>query len=85
MADAPDNPLAPHTRPPYYAGQPIEFAGYVDDFDRTICAMEFSLDDGASWTAYPTAAEQQLIQEGSPYEIRFAALEWWERVSGQAD
>ena len=52
MADAPDNPLAPHTRPPYYAGQPIEFAGYVDDFDRTICAMEFSLDDGASWTAY---------------------------------
>ena len=35
--------------------------------------------------AYPTAAEQQLIQEGSPYEIRFAALEWWERVSGQAD
>ena len=39
-----------------YAGQPIEFAGYVDDFDRTICAMEFSLDDGASWTAYPTAA-----------------------------
>ena len=56
MADAPDNPLAPHTRPPYYAGQPIEFAGYVDDFDRTICAMEFSLDDGASWTAYPTAA-----------------------------
>lgn len=56
MADAPDNPLAPRTRPPYYAGQPIEFAGYVDDFDRTICAMEFSLDDGASWTAYPTAA-----------------------------
>ena len=37
-------------------GAPIEFAGYVDDFDRTICAMEFSLDDGASWTAYPTAA-----------------------------
>ncbi len=56
MADAPDNPLAPRTRPPYYAGAPIEFAGYVDDFDRTICAMEFSLDDGASWTAYPTAA-----------------------------
>lgn len=28
----------------------------MDDFDRTICAMEFSLDDGASWTAYPTAA-----------------------------
>lgn len=56
VADTSDNPLAPRTRPPYYAGAPIEFAGYVDDFDRTICAMEFSLDDGASWTAYPTAA-----------------------------
>ena len=47
VADTSDNPLAPRTRPPYYAGAPIEFAGYVDDFDRTICAMEFSLDDGA--------------------------------------
>lgn len=56
VADTSDNPLAPRTRPPYYARTPIEFAGYVDDFDRTICAMEFSLDDGASWTAYPTAA-----------------------------
>lgn len=51
-----ENPLAPSTRPPYYAGRPIEFTGYVDDFDRTICAMEFSLDDGESWTAYPTAS-----------------------------
>lgn len=41
---------------PITPGTPIEFAGYVDDFDRAICAMEFSLDDGASWTAYPTAA-----------------------------
>ncbi len=48
--------VAPRTKPPYYAGRPIEFSGYVDDFDRAICAMEFSLDDGASWTAYPTAA-----------------------------
>lgn len=50
------HPLAPATRPPYYVGRPIEFSGYVDDFDRTIAAMEFSLDDGASWTAYPTEA-----------------------------
>ncbi len=49
-------PLAPRTQPPYFAGTPIEFSGYVDDFDRTICAMEFSLDDGRTWTAYPTAA-----------------------------
>ncbi len=56
MPDAADNALVPATRPPYYTGRPIEFAGYVDDFDRTIRAMEFSLDDGASWTAYPTEA-----------------------------
>lgn len=47
---------APRTKPPYYVGRPIEFSGYVDDFDRTIVAMEFSLDEGASWTAYPTQA-----------------------------
>ncbi len=56
MTKATRNPLAPATRPPYYVGRPIEFSGYVDDFDRTIAAMEFSLDDGASWTAYPTEA-----------------------------
>lgn len=48
--------LTPATHPPYYEGRPIEFSGYVDDFDRAICAMEFSLDDGVSWTAYPTQA-----------------------------
>ena len=56
MANESGNPLAPRTRTPYYAGAPIEFAGYVDDFDRAICAIEFSLDDGASWTVYPNAA-----------------------------
>ena len=48
--------LAPRTRPPYYAGRPIAFSGYVDDFEKPIAAMEFSLDGGASWTAYPTEA-----------------------------
>lgn len=56
MAAPNSQPLTPATRPPYYAGRPIEFSGYVDDFDRAIAAMEFSLDDGASWTAYPTEA-----------------------------
>lgn len=49
-------PLAPRTQPPYYAGRPIAFSGYVDDFERPIAAMEFSLDGGTSWTAYPTEA-----------------------------
>lgn len=48
--------IAPRSRPPYYAGAPIEFSGYVDDFERPITAMEFSLDGGVSWTAYPTAS-----------------------------
>ncbi|MEC4273682.1 tyrosine-protein phosphatase [Adlercreutzia sp. R25] len=56
MTGSSEKPLAPSTRPPYYVGCPIELSGYVDDFDRTICAMEFSLDDGTSWTAYPTTA-----------------------------
>ncbi len=46
---------APATEPPYYAGRPILFSGYVDDFEAAITAMEFSLDGGVSWTAYPTA------------------------------
>ena len=54
VADTSDNPLAPRTRPPYYAGAPIEFAGYVDDFEHNVAAMQFSLDDGATWTTYET-------------------------------
>ena len=46
--------LAPSKKPPYFAGRPIEFTGYVDDFERAIAGIEFSLDGGASWTAYAT-------------------------------
>lgn len=35
-------------------GEPVEFDGYVDDFERNVSAMEFSLDGGVTWTAYPT-------------------------------
>ncbi len=37
------------------AGEPIEFDGYVDDFERNVSAMQFSLDGGATWTTYPTS------------------------------
>lgn len=33
-------------------GKPVEFTGYADDYDNHIAAVEFSLDDGESWTSY---------------------------------
>lgn len=36
-------------------GEPLEFDGYVDDFERNVSAMQFSLDGGATWTTYQTA------------------------------
>ena len=35
-------------------GNPIEFEGYADDFDRAIVAVEFSLDDGTTWSRCET-------------------------------
>lgn len=35
-------------------GVPIVFEGWADDYDRRIAAVQFSLDDGATWTEYPT-------------------------------
>lgn len=35
-------------------GDSLEFDGYVDDFERNVSAMQFSLDDGATWTTYQT-------------------------------
>ena len=35
-------------------GRPISFSGYVDDFDQGVSAIQFSLDDGATWTSYDT-------------------------------
>ena len=32
----------------------MTFDGYVDDFERNVAAMQFSLDDGATWTTYET-------------------------------
>lgn len=40
--------------PVYHVGQSIPFSGYADDFDQGIAAIQFSLDDGATWTTYET-------------------------------
>lgn len=39
---------------PHPLGEPIEFEGYAYDFDRAIAAVEFSLDQGSTWTRYET-------------------------------
>lgn len=35
-------------------GEPLEFDGYVDDFEHNVSAMQFSLDGGSTWSTYPT-------------------------------
>lgn len=34
-------------------GEPVEFVGYADDFEHAVAGIQFSLDDGESWTTYP--------------------------------
>lgn len=34
------------------AGQAVTIKGITGDYGRAICALEFSLDDGAHWTRY---------------------------------
>lgn len=33
-------------------GKPVTFTGYADDYGNQIAAVQFSLDDGESWTSY---------------------------------
>lgn len=35
-------------------GESITFEGYADDYDKSIAAIEFSMDDGETWTRYDT-------------------------------
>lgn len=35
-------------------GRPLVFEGYANDYDRRIRAVQFSLDDGETWTTYET-------------------------------
>lgn len=35
-------------------GESVELSGYAMDFDHTIGAVQFSLDDGRNWTTYAT-------------------------------
>lgn len=37
-------------------GQTMTFEGYADDYGTQIVAVEFSLDDGASWASFDVSA-----------------------------
>ena len=37
-------------------GKPMNFEGYADDFDKAIVAVEFSLDNGETWTSFDTTS-----------------------------
>ena len=50
----PDQRLEISTEPPYFVGRAIGFSGWVDDFERNISAVQFSLDGGVHWTEYAT-------------------------------
>lgn len=45
-------------------GVPVSFKGYAHDFDRAITAVQVSLDEGSTWTSYPTsnADPERLVQ-----------------------
>ena len=50
------------------AGTPVVLKGYANDFDKTIAGLEFSLDDGCTWTFRATpgiTAERNLYWEFS--------------------
>lgn len=40
--------------PPYFVGRAVGFSGWVDDFEHSIAAVQFSLDGGVHWTEYAT-------------------------------
>lgn len=35
-------------------GVPLVFEGYANDYDKCIRAVQFSMDDGETWTTYGT-------------------------------
>lgn len=35
------------------AGKPVTTSGYAQDFGEVISAVQFSCDDGKTWTTYP--------------------------------
>ncbi len=39
-------------------GEPLEFEGWADDYDKRIVAVEFSLDGGKTWTSYDTSSSK---------------------------
>lgn len=61
------------------AGVPFRLEGTAYDFGRAICSVQFSLDGGENWTAYPTAGADEVrnlswsfemtLEEAGSYEL----------------
>lgn len=45
-------------------GEEMVFEGWAGDYDRAICAIEFSIDGGTSWTSHetPGATSDRLVK-----------------------
>ena len=43
------------TKKVHHIGESITFNGYADDFASGVSAIQFSLDNGLTWTSYETA------------------------------
>lgn len=41
-------------------GHPVRLSGYAQDFGQAITAVEFSANEGASWTTYPVKDADEL-------------------------
>ncbi|VEH02527.1 Mo-co oxidoreductase dimerisation domain [Slackia heliotrinireducens] len=54
-------------------GQPLRLQGYASDYDRTIVAVEFSMDDGEHWTRYPV--EGATSERWVRWELEFTPEE----------
>lgn len=49
-------------------GSPVLFTGYAGDYDKAICGVQYSLDNGRTWTTYDTpgtTAERNLYWQFS--------------------
>lgn len=57
----------------HQVGEPLAFDGYVDDFERNVSAMQFSLDGGTTWTTYPTTGV--VIDKGVNWHFSYRPTE----------
>lgn len=58
-----------------YVGEPLGFEGFASDFDKSIIAVEYSLDEGAHWTRHE-------IEGAVPEKWVYWYFDWTPRDEG---